>query len=64
MMYTDSKLMSAMSHVTDIELKPNQRLKTEKRTGITWLEEKKAWKDHDGSRHNCWVRIAVVGKEG
>lgn len=60
-MYTDKKLMESMNHVNNIELKPNQRIKIEKRTNITWLEERRSWKDCDGCRHNCWMRIAVVG---
>ena len=60
-MYTDKKLMESMNHVNNIELKPNQRIKTDKRTNVTWLEERRSWKDCGGCRHNCWMRVAIVG---
>lgn len=47
----------------DINLKPNQRIKKDKYTGIFWVEEKMKWKDPDGQRHNCWVRIGTYNME-
>ena len=43
-----------------IELQPNQRITKDRYTDILWLEEKRKWKDPDGQRHNCWVRIAII----
>ena len=43
----------------NIDLKPNQRIKEDRYTHILWIEEKRKWKDPDGQRHNCWVRIGI-----
>ena len=44
----------------EVVLKANQRIKTDKKLGITWLQEKQKFKTCDGRRHNCWVDIAVI----
>ena len=46
-------------YTENINLKPNQRIKEDKRTHILWVEEKMKGKDPDGQRHNCWVRIGI-----
>lgn len=53
-------LINNMSVYSNIELKANQRVKLEKRTGITWLEEKQSFTTGDGRRHRVWVRIGIV----
>lgn len=47
------RLANCMTKYSNVELASNQRVKTDKRMGITWLEEK---------RHNYWVRIGIVEK--
>ena len=45
----------------DFELKPNQRIKKDKRTGILWLEEKERF--YANGWHKCWVRIGMIEAE-
>ena len=56
------RLVNCMAKYSNVELAPNQRVKTDKNTGITWLEEKQRFTTCDGQRHNCWVRIGIVEK--
>lgn len=54
------KLASCMASCNEtITLKPNQRIKEDKCTGIKWLEERRSFKN-GGAWSRCWVRIAKI----
>lgn len=47
-------------HNVNAELKPNQRIKEDKKTGILWLEERERF--YANGWHTSWVRIKIVKK--
>ena len=52
------KLAALVKQYDNVELKPNQRIREDKRTHILWIEEKQRFFE-GGSWHRCWVRIGT-----